>query len=221
MRVLGVDPGTVATGWGVVEEIDRRLTYVAGGVIRARGPLAQRLARVYGQTQQILSNFAPSCISLEKTFVGDNVQSAFRLGEARGAILVAAARAGVAVQEYSPAEIKVAVAGNGRAAKEQMQAMVKRLLSLDGALAADEADALGAAICHLHTHAFAARLDGRRSSPAGALRDAARKRRLLRASGPVGAFQKLLPLTLRRSPLLGPSRRVWLLPVDTSGKGSG
>jgi crossover junction endodeoxyribonuclease RuvC len=146
VRVLGVDPGTVATGWGVVEEIDRRLTYVAGGVIRARGPLAQRLARVYEQIQQILSNFAPTCISLEKTFVGDNVQSAFRLGEARGAILVAAAQAGIPVQEYSPAEIKVAVAGNGRAAKEQMQLMVRRLLGLAGAVASDEADALVAAL---------------------------------------------------------------------------
>ena len=161
MRVLGVDPGTVAMGWGVVDEIDRRLTYIAGGVIRSRGVLAHRLARVYEQTQQILSQFAPAYVSLEKTFVGDNVQSAFRLGEARGAILVAAAQAGVAVQEYSPAEIKVAVAGNGRAAKEQMQLMVGRLLGLAQSVASDEADALGAAICHLHTHGFAAQISGR------------------------------------------------------------
>jgi crossover junction endodeoxyribonuclease RuvC len=107
--------------------------------------------------QRILSEFAPHSVSLEKTFVGENVQSAFRLGEARGAILVAAAQAGVVVTEYSPAEIKVAVAGNGRAAKEQMQIMVGRLLALRTALAGDEADALGAAICHLHTHSFAAR----------------------------------------------------------------
>jgi crossover junction endodeoxyribonuclease RuvC len=158
MRVLGVDPGTVATGWGVVEEIDRRPTYVAGGVIRARGPLAGRLALIYEQVQRVLCEFAPHCVSLEKSFVGDNVQSAFRLGEARGAILVAAAQAGVAVIEYSPAEIKVAVAGNGRAAKEQMQIMVGRLLALHRALAGDEADALGAAICHLHTQGFAARV---------------------------------------------------------------
>ena len=108
-------------------------------------------------------------MSLEKTFVGENVQSAFRLGEARGAILVASAQAGVPVCEYSPAEIKVAVAGNGRAAKEQMQIMVARLLALRGALAADEADALGAAICHLHTHSFTARVsDGARRAHATA-----------------------------------------------------
>ncbi|MBP1686394.1 MAG: crossover junction endodeoxyribonuclease RuvC [Deltaproteobacteria bacterium] len=159
MRVLGVDPGTVATGWGVIEEVDRRLTYVAGGVIRSRGPLPERLARIYDGIQQALSVFAPAWVSLEKTFVGENVQSAFRLGEARGAILVAAAQAGVPVREYSPAEIKVAVAGQGRAAKDQMQAMVVRLLSLPSVLAADEADALGAAICHLHTHSFAAHVD--------------------------------------------------------------
>jgi crossover junction endodeoxyribonuclease RuvC len=157
MRVLGVDPGTVATGWGVVEEHAHRLTHIAGGVIRAHGPLAERLAHVYEQVQLLLVKFEPTCVSLEKTFVGENVQSAFRLGEARGAILVAAAQAGVVVREYSPAEIKVAVVGHGRAVKAQMQAMVIRLLGLHGPLAADEADALGAAICHLHTQSFAVR----------------------------------------------------------------
>jgi crossover junction endodeoxyribonuclease RuvC len=157
MRVLGVDPGTVATGWGVVEERTQRLTHVASGVIRPRGSLAERLAHIYEQVGRLLADFAPECLSVEKTFVGENVQSAFRLGEARGAILVAAAQAGVAVREYSPAEIKVAVVGHGRAVKAQMQTMVTRLLVLQGALATDEADALGAAICHLHTQSFADR----------------------------------------------------------------
>jgi len=158
MRVLGVDPGTVNMGWGVIEAHGQRLQRVASGVIRARGPLAPRLAHMHAQTQEILAAFAPAWLSLEKTFVGENVQSAFRLGEARGAVLVAAAAAGVPVQEYSPAEIKVAVAGAGRASKQQMQMMVTRLLALDGVLAPDEADALGAAICHLHTHRFAAQV---------------------------------------------------------------
>ncbi len=158
MRVLGVDPGTVATGWGVIDQVGQRLTYVAGGVIRARGPLPQRLAHIHEEARRILCEFTPRCVSLEKTFVGENVQSAFRLGEARGAILVATVQAAIPVFEYSPAEIKVAVAGNGRAAKEQMQTMVARLLALDVRLAGDEADALGAAICHLHTQRFAARV---------------------------------------------------------------
>ncbi len=158
MRVLGVDPGTVAMGWGVIDAVDQRLSYVAGGVVRGRGPLAERLANIYAEARRIFADFAPQCVSLEKTFVGENVQSAFRLGEARGVILVAAAQAGLPVCEYSPAEIKVAVAGQGRAAKEQVQAMVARLLALDEPLTTDEADALGAAICHVHTQAFAAHL---------------------------------------------------------------
>ncbi len=164
MRVLGVDPGTAATGWGVIEEVDRRLNYVAGGVVHPRGELGTRLAQIYEHTCRILTQFTPAWLSLEKSFVGENVQSAFRLGEARGAILVAAAQAGVPVHEYSPAEIKVAVAGNGRAAKEQMQIMVERLLALEGHPATDEADALGAAICHLHTHSFTAQLRSRSAS---------------------------------------------------------
>jgi crossover junction endodeoxyribonuclease RuvC len=155
MRVLGVDPGTVATGWGVVDEDGQNLRFVAGGVIRSRGALADRLQRIYEETVHLLAQFEPGCLSLEKTFVGDNVQSAFRLGEARGAILVAAAQADVVVHEYSPAEIKVAVAGHGRAAKAQVQAMVSRLLGVETPLPGDEADALGAAICLLHTQRFA------------------------------------------------------------------
>jgi crossover junction endodeoxyribonuclease RuvC len=159
MRVLGVDPGTVATGWGVIDQAGQRLTYVAGGVIRPRGALAQRLAQIHERAQHLLAEFAPQSVSLEKTFVGENVQSAFRLGEARGAILVAAAQADVPVCEYSPAEIKVAVVGHGRAMKEQMQLRVSRLLALRSGVAGDEADALGAAICHLHTQGFAAHVD--------------------------------------------------------------
>jgi len=159
MRVLGVDPGTVATGWGVVDEDGSQIRFVAGGVFRAAGPLPQRLARIFAAAAEVLETFRPTSVSLEKSFVGDNVQSAFRLGEARGAILVAAARADVPVSEYSPAEIKVAVAGQGRAAKEQMQLMVGRLLGLTDVLPTDEADALAAAICHLHTARFAAHVD--------------------------------------------------------------
>lgn len=168
MRVLGVDPGTVATGWGVVEERGSQLVHVAHGVIRCRGELPQRLRHIFGEAGRILEAYSPGGVSLEKTFVGDNVQTAFRLGEARGVILVAAAQAGAAISEYSPAEIKVAVAGSGRATKEQMQSMVVRLLGLDRAPAADAADALGAAICHLHSARFAARLNAPSLPQAGA-----------------------------------------------------
>src|SRR5262249_46728597 len=153
-RVLGVDPGTIALGWGVVEAQGHQVEHVASGVIRARGTRAERLAEICDVLGDICVRFVPTALSLEQTFVGDNIQSAFRLGEAPGAVMVAACRAKLEVAEYSPAEIKVAVAGSGRATKTQMQTMVARLLGLPAALAADEADALGAAICHLHARRF-------------------------------------------------------------------
>lgn len=178
MRVLGIDPGTVATGWGVVDEgRDGRLSFVAGGVIRPRGELPARLSEIQSRVADALAEHLPSATSIEKPFVGDNVQSAFRLGEARGAILVAAARADVAVAEYSPAEIKLAVAGSGRAAKDQMQRMVAQLLAIDADLPSDEADALAAAICHLQTRRFADLVEVQSNLPADAFRPRGRGRR--------------------------------------------
>lgn len=152
-RVLGVDPGTVRLGWGIVDAPGARLTRVASGVVRAAGPRADRLAAICDALLALCERFQPAALSLEQTFVGDNIQTAFRLGEARGAVMVAASRAGLQVAEYSPAAIKVAVAGSGRAAKAQMQHMVARLLNVE-ALAEDEADALGAAICHVYAGQF-------------------------------------------------------------------
>jgi len=159
LRILGVDPGTVALGWGVIDSCgSARLARVASGTLRGRGERAARLAAICEAIQALCERFRPAVLSLEQSFVGDNVQSAFRLGEVRGAVLVAAGRTGIAVAEYSPAQIKLAVAGSGRAAKAQMQAMVSRLLAVDGALGEDEADALGAAICHVNAGQFAARV---------------------------------------------------------------
>jgi crossover junction endodeoxyribonuclease RuvC len=152
--VIGIDPGTVALGWGVVELRGAALAHVASGVIRANGRRPARLAAIHAELCVICARYVPAVLSLEQTFVGDNVQSAFRLGEARGAVMVAASQARLAVAEYSPAEIKVAVAGSGRASKAQMQMMVGRLLGIVEALAADEADALGAAICHIYAGRF-------------------------------------------------------------------
>lgn len=150
VRVLGVDPGTVVLGWGIVDARGSQLGRVASGVLRCQGARADRLAAICDTMSELCERYRPTSLSLEQTFVGDNVQSAFRLGEARGAVMVAASRAGIGVAEYSPAQIKLAVAGSGRATKAQMQLMVGRLLAVAEALAADEADALGAAICHAH-----------------------------------------------------------------------
>jgi crossover junction endodeoxyribonuclease RuvC len=160
MRVLGIDPGTVTTGWGVVEESGARLRRVAGGVVRARGALPARLAAILRAMEEILVDFAPIAVSLEKSFVATNVQSAFRLGEARGTVMAAAARAGVAVTEYSPTEIKRAVVGSGGATKEQVQEMVRRILGLEKAVGVDQADALATAVCHLHSFRFSLRAGG-------------------------------------------------------------
>lgn len=153
-RVLGVDPGTAVLGWGIVDGGARTVEHVASGVVRTRGTRAERLAEICDVLGDVCARFGPVALSLEQTFVGDNVQSAFRLGEARGAVMVAACRARLEVAEYSPAQIKVAVAGSGRASKAQMQLMVGRLLGVAQAFAADEADALGAAICHVYVGRF-------------------------------------------------------------------
>lgn len=153
-RVLGVDPGTVVTGWGVVDGSSREVRRVASGVVRPRGTRAERLAAICRELGEICRRFQPDALSLEQSFVGDNIQTAFRLGEARGAVMVAAAGVGLPVAEYSPAQIKVAIAGSGRAAKAQVQSMVGILLAIEADLTADEADALGAAICHIHTSRF-------------------------------------------------------------------
>lgn len=174
-RVLGVDPGTVVTGWGVVNGDGQSARHIASGVIRARGSRAERLASIHREMCDVCAKYSPVAVSLEKTFVGDNVQSAFRLGEARGAVMVAAAGVGLPVIEYSPAEIKLAVAGSGRAAKAQMQAMVGRLLGLDSPLAEDEADALGAALCHVHTGRFHSAI-ARQVSSFGGLPQSRRRR---------------------------------------------
>jgi len=159
MRVLGVDPGTVATGWGIVDQVGERLRFVAGGVVRPKGELPQRIAAIQQQLIAVIAAHSPNAMSLEKSFVGENIQTAFRLGEARGAILVAAALADIAIAEYSPAEIKLSVAGGGRATKEQMQRMVAHLLGTDPDMPVDQADAVGAAICHIHSRRFADLVD--------------------------------------------------------------
>ena len=157
--VLGIDPGTTVTGWGVVRSSSDSLERVASGVLRLRGERAAKLAAIFALVLELCEQHRPDALSLEQSFVGDNVQTAFRLGEARGSVMVAAARAGVTVHEYSPAAIKMAVAGSGRADKAQVGGIVTRLLGVTSVLVADEADALGAAICHTNTARFAARID--------------------------------------------------------------
>ncbi|GIW71567.1 MAG: crossover junction endodeoxyribonuclease RuvC [Planctomycetota bacterium] len=157
MRVLGVDPGTVVAGYGILEAEGggggvRALAY---GVIRARRAGAERMERrlwrVFRGLGQLIEEHAPQALALEQAFVYKNARSALMLGHGRAAAMLAAAAHGLPVYEYQPALVKKAVTGSGRAGKAQVQEMVRRLLGLGVRPAlADAADALAVALCHLH-----------------------------------------------------------------------
>lgn len=161
-RILGIDPGTVHTGWGVVERVGESLVHLAHGTIGSSGREGQgdRLSRIYRALRDVLSRYEPQGISLEKVFFARNAQSALKLGEVRGIALLAAVESSISIHEYTSAEIKLAVVGYGQATKEQVQKMVASLLSLSGRIPGDPADALAAAICHLHQSTFHARVMG-------------------------------------------------------------
>ena len=150
MRILGIDPGSSATGYGVVERNQGRLVHVAHGTVRPpRGlPLAVRLDHLYCTVAEVLASQEPDCVAVETVFVAASPQSALVLGHARGVILAAIASTGLPINEYTPARIKRSVTGNGRATKQQVQSMVKRILGLERRPPADAADALAVAISH-------------------------------------------------------------------------
>ena len=160
MRILGLDPGLAATGWGVIVARDNRLSHVANGVVRTKSglSLAQRLVQIDAGLADVIGRYQPTAAAVEETFVNRNPASALKLGQARGVILVAASRAGLEVAEYSPNVIKKTVVGAGHAAKEQIGLMVRVLLPGSDAAGADAADALAVAICHAHHRQTAARV---------------------------------------------------------------
>jgi len=152
MRILGIDPGSSATGYGVVDFAGNRATHVAHGVIRAARnvSLAERLARIHAHLVELALEHRPDIAVVEKVFMASNARSALVLGQARGAALAALASQGLDVHELSAREVKKAVAGSGAANKKQVQDMVSRLLSLDRSPASDAADALAIALCQAH-----------------------------------------------------------------------
>ena len=148
MRVIGIDPGTIVTGWGIITVDGSRLSYVASGVVKVgRGEVAGRLAEIYKRLGEIAETYEPEKCSLERNFLARNVQSAFRLGEARGVVMAVMAAGDIPIIEYTPATIKKSVVGHGRAAKGTMQAGIQRLFAMPHEPAEDEADALAAAAC--------------------------------------------------------------------------
>ncbi|HXG51642.1 MAG TPA: crossover junction endodeoxyribonuclease RuvC [candidate division Zixibacteria bacterium] len=166
--ILGIDPGSIVTGWGVVEAAGSSAVHVAHGVITSDGAVgpAARLGRIYRGIQEVFEAYRPAVVSLERVFFARNAQSALKLGQARGVALLAAAHHGASVYEYAAAEIKAAVVGYGRATKEQVQMMVCSLLGLRGTMAEDASDALAAAICHANRSAFHSRLPAAVGRPA-------------------------------------------------------
>ena len=151
-RILGVDPGSRATGYGVIDVAGRHLQYVASGRIRTtEGEFPKRLADIYRGMAAVIAEFSPDELAIEEVFIAHNPQSALKLGQARGAAIAAAVAADVEVAEYAARKVKQAVVGTGAADKQQVQHMVQVLLALDAPPTEDAADALAVAICHANS----------------------------------------------------------------------
>jgi crossover junction endodeoxyribonuclease RuvC len=149
MRILGVDPGSAVTGFGVIERQPGGIVHVAHGTLRPRGDsLAARLGQLHRGLRDIIASHEPDVAAVEQVFVAASPRSALILGQARGAILAALAEGGLTVCEYAASQTKQAVTGSGRATKPQVQKMVQRLLALERRPASDACDALAAAVCH-------------------------------------------------------------------------
>ncbi|QOR40869.1 crossover junction endodeoxyribonuclease RuvC [Billgrantia diversa] len=151
MLILGIDPGSRITGYGVLDVSAPRPRYVASGCLRLQDvALPQRLARIYAGITELIALHRPGELAIEQVFMSKNPDSALKLGQARGAAIVCAANHGLPVSEYGPRQIKQAVTGSGGATKAQVQHMVVAVLGLDGTPQADAADALAIALTHAH-----------------------------------------------------------------------
>lgn len=152
MRVLGIDPGSRVTGYGVVSFSDRRVQYVASGLIRSKDTdFFSRLGEIHSGVEQVISELKPIVMAVEDVFVSRNPSSALKLGQARGVAVAAATSAKLPIFSYAPRLIKKNLAGTGNASKEQVAYMVKALLRLPDVPLPDAADALAIALCHVNT----------------------------------------------------------------------
>ena len=150
-RILGIDPGSRYTGFGIVDLVDDQASYVASGTVKSLdGDFPDRLKQIFESMGEIVREYRPDVVAIESVFMHKNAGSALKLGQARSAALCATFEFQIEVFEYAPREIKQAVVGTGSASKDQVQHMVVSLLSLQGAPASDAADALAAALCYGH-----------------------------------------------------------------------
>jgi crossover junction endodeoxyribonuclease RuvC len=152
MLVLGVDPGSRVTGYGLVEKRDRQLICLDSGTVTtsAHLPFYERIHQIFRAMTRIMERYTPNEMSVEDMFFHKNLQSSMKIGHARGAVLIAAVECGIRIFEYSPLEIKKSVVGYGRATKEQVRAMIQIMLKLKKPPVLDASDALAAAVCHLN-----------------------------------------------------------------------
>jgi crossover junction endodeoxyribonuclease RuvC len=150
--VLGIDPGSQTTGYGIVEKKRQGITHISHGEIKAnkKGPFSKNLKNIYDNLNEIISQSSPDAIALEDIFYGKNVKSLIKLGHVRGVAILAASQSNIPIFEYTPLEVKKAVVGYGRAEKNQVQKMVKAILKLNELPPADASDALAVAICHIN-----------------------------------------------------------------------
>lgn len=159
--IIGIDPGSRITGYGIVTLDKQTLRHVAHGHINTgNGALADRLYTIFSKLQSVIAEFSPTTAAIEQVFTCLNPQSALKLGQARGAAMTALAKAGLGVHEYSAKQVKQAIVGYGGAKKEQVQFMVRTILGMTQTPQADAADALAIAICHCNSQQLAHRLSG-------------------------------------------------------------
>ncbi len=162
VRILGIDPGSLKTGFGIIDYQSGQSSYVTSGIIRiAAGPLPERLVTIASGLAEVIDTHAPALVAVEDVFLARDPRAVLKLGQARGAAITTAVTRNLPVGEYAPRLVKQSIVGNGNASKEQVQFMVKKLLSLQGTLQDDAADALAVAICHAN------HVVGARNTPAG------------------------------------------------------
>ena len=154
MIILGIDPGSRITGFGIIDNQANQIKYIHSGKIKVVGDsLPQRLGNIFARIDEVIQQYHPEQMGIENVFMARNPDSALKLGQARGAAICAAHQAGLEIAEYAAREVKQAIVGKGAASKDQVQHMVKRLLGLQQTLQADEADGLAIAICHAQFYA--------------------------------------------------------------------
>ncbi|MBW1972825.1 MAG: crossover junction endodeoxyribonuclease RuvC [Deltaproteobacteria bacterium] len=154
MRVIGIDPGSNITGYGILEEKEDSIRYVDSGIIEVPNNLSfpKKLRYIYSNISRLIMELSPDELAIETIFLDKNVATVIKLGHIRGVLILSATNAGLEIFEYSPLQIKISVVGYGQATKDQVKVMVKRLLSLKKPLQNDESDALAVAICHIHSN---------------------------------------------------------------------